>query len=65
MEGVERFAEVLEILRQRYGARLVELRPTERSGLYLYGDRWSAPERVESLNRSLRGGSSPGTGTET
>ncbi|UJA20939.1 hypothetical protein HJD18_12440 [Thermoleophilia bacterium SCSIO 60948] len=52
-EGIDRFEKVFEILRERYGERLVEVRPTPASELYLYGDRTSAPDIVERLNRSL------------
>ena len=37
-EGYERFIEVAEILRSRYGAALRDLIPTNASELYLYGD---------------------------
>jgi hypothetical protein len=53
-EGYERFAEVFKLVRERYGARLVEVRPTVASELYLYGDRLSAPKRIKELNESLR-----------
>ena len=55
-EGYERFVEVFEILRQRYGARLREVRPTEVSGTYLYGDRLSSPRIIQDLNAGLRQG---------
>ena len=52
-EGYERFAAVFELLRQRYGSLLAELRPTPASWLYLYGDNLSAPQTIERLNASL------------
>jgi hypothetical protein len=52
-EGYERFAEVFELLRRRYGTRMTELRPTERSELYLYGDSVSAHETIGQLNAAL------------
>jgi len=52
-EGYERFAKVFEILRERYGSRLAEVRPTPASTVYLYGDKLSAPETIERLNASL------------
>jgi hypothetical protein len=55
-EGYERFAEVFEILRRRYGGRLAELRPTPASEMYLYGDRPSTPALVKRLNASLDAG---------
>ncbi len=44
-EGSDRFVAVHEILRQRYGDRLVALVPTERSQLYLGGDHYSQAYR--------------------
>ncbi len=52
-EGYQRFEAVFEILRERYGERLVEVRPTPESEVYLYGDKLSAPDRIDSLNASL------------
>lgn len=37
-EAVERFNEVVKVLRQKYGDRLKALIPTDASKLYLYGD---------------------------
>lgn len=54
-EGYRRFAAVFEILRQRYGSRLVEVRPTAASETYLYGDKLSAPRTIQDLNERLRG----------
>ena len=56
-EGYQRFAAVFEILRERYGERLAEVRPTPASEMYLYGDKLSAPETIGRLNASLNGGS--------
>jgi tetratricopeptide (TPR) repeat protein len=53
-EGYERFAEVFALLRERYGSRLAEVRPTPASEVYLYGDELSAPQTIECLNASLR-----------
>ena len=55
-EGVDRFAEVFEILHARYGSRLGELRPTRASLQYLYGDDLRAPRKIEDLNASLHPG---------
>jgi hypothetical protein len=38
-EGQDRFDEVKQILKEAYGERFAELRPTQASLLYLYGDR--------------------------
>ena len=53
-EGYERFAQVFELLHERYGSRLAEVRPTAASKLYLYGDKLSAPGTIEALNASLK-----------
>jgi hypothetical protein len=53
-ESYARFQEVFEILRQRYGSRLAEVRPTPGSKMWLYGDRLSAPDVIDRLNASLR-----------
>jgi hypothetical protein len=53
-EGYPRFAEVFEILRQRYGARLTEVRPTQPSRSWLFGDKLSSPHIIKDLNASLR-----------
>lgn len=53
-EGYERFAEVFTIGAARYGERLAELRPTEASEMYLYGDKLSAPDTVAALNAGLK-----------
>ena len=53
-ESYARFQEVFEILRQRYGSRLAEVRPTGVSKMWLYGDRLSAPDVIDRLNASLR-----------
>ncbi len=43
-EEYERFAEVAEILKAKYGHRLRDLVPTPRSEDWLYGDKYSAPD---------------------
>lgn len=53
-ESYERFREVFEILRRRYGDRLQEVRPSPASETWLHGDRLSSPGDVDALNRSLR-----------
>jgi hypothetical protein len=53
-EGYERFAEIVLILREKYGARLVDVVPTEASKLYLYGDKLSAPDYVRTALKSLK-----------
>lgn len=53
-QAFERFAEVAEILTARYGHRLRDLIPTSRSEDWLFGDKLSAPEYVESVRERLR-----------
>ena len=54
-EGYERFEEVVDILRQRYGERLYDVVPTRASQLYLLGDSFSASGRIDAIRGSLRG----------
>lgn len=53
-EGAERFRAVARILQAKYGAQLVELRPTPDSTMYLYGDSFAASGIVGSVNEALR-----------
>ena len=46
-EGYERFIEVAQVLRSRYGPALHDLVPTDRSSTYLYGDCLSSPHTVD------------------
>ena len=57
-EGHERFARVGAICRERYGARLVDLVPTDASECFLYGDDLSSPRKVEAVRRQLNGDAS-------
>jgi ankyrin repeat protein len=52
-EVYERFEQIVEILRHRYGSRLADLVPTERSLYALYGDSTPASFHVASARRSL------------
>lgn len=52
-EGYERFAEVARILKSKYGSQLTDVIPTERSHLYLYGDKLSAPDFVRDTRHIL------------
>ena len=58
-EGYERFREIVVILKQKYGARLVDVVPTSASELYLYGDRWSALAHVRATLQLVMEGRSP------
>ena len=53
-EGYERFGEVVDILKEKYGDRLVDLEPTKRSGLYLYGDCFGSMSAVEGMRNRIR-----------
>jgi len=53
-EVYDRFEEITEIFRHKYGQRLVEIVPTERSRYALYGDSTRASFHVESARRSLQ-----------
>lgn len=53
-ESYKRFEAIFQILRNRYGERFIELRPTAGSEYWLYGDAISAPKRIDELNQSIR-----------
>jgi hypothetical protein len=52
-EGYDRYIEIAEILRRRYGDALLDLVPTDPSKLYLYGDRISSPGIVAEARRRV------------
>jgi DNA-directed RNA polymerase subunit RPC12/RpoP len=52
-ENYERFAEMVALLKQKYGNRLQDLVPTRKSQLYLYGDSLSASDRVTKARASM------------
>jgi hypothetical protein len=54
-EGADRYAEVVDILKAKYGYRLYDVEPTTRSELYLYGDRSSSIDQVKRIRAGLRG----------
>lgn len=53
-EGYQRFLQVLDMLRERYGDRLKDLIPTKASEMYLYGDSLSANFTIEHAREALR-----------
>lgn len=53
-EGYERFQEVVSILKQKYGDRLIDVVPTTDSELYLYGDNLRATEIVSQARNAIR-----------
>jgi hypothetical protein len=54
-EGYERFIEVSEIVRSRYGAAVLDLIPTQRSEIYLYGDQTSSPAIIAAARQGIFG----------
>ena len=52
-EGYERFIQVAEILRTRYGAALRDLIPTSTSELYLYGDYFGSQAIVAEARKRI------------
>ena len=55
-EGYMRFREVVDILRQKYGLRVADVVPTTASELYLYGDKLSGPDFVQTTRGALKEG---------
>jgi hypothetical protein len=53
-EAYERFREVAEILKAKYGRRLFDLVPTPESEGWLFGDKLSASDYVDSVREGLR-----------
>jgi hypothetical protein len=53
-EHYDFFVDALKILKAKYGRALVDVIPTERAHLYLWGDRLSAPEICDAARRKLR-----------
>ena len=53
-EGFDRFVEVLRILKNKYGARLVDLEPSGASELYLYGDSSVGFDLVREAREELK-----------
>jgi hypothetical protein len=50
-EGWRRYLEVADILKCKYGNRLLDLRPSDQSWLYLLGDSLVAGERIAQYRR--------------
>jgi hypothetical protein len=51
----ERYIEIAQIVRQKYGERVLDLEPTERSKLSLYGDRLASIGIVANARRRIFG----------
>lgn len=54
-EGFERYERIGRLLKEKYGSRVKDLAPTERSMLFLYGDYAPALEYVRKVRRELFG----------
>jgi hypothetical protein len=52
-EGYSRYIEVGKLLTEKYGNRIKDFIPTEKSKLYLYGDKLSAPKTIANFRNSL------------
>ena len=53
-EGYDRFSEVVDILKEKYSERLVDVEPTKASWLYLYGDYFGAAGAVEGVRKRIQ-----------
>lgn len=54
-EGFDRFEQVALILKEKYGTRLKDLVPTDRSKLFLYGDYEPSLAYVKKIRKELFG----------
>lgn len=54
-EGFERFERIALILKEKYGARVTDLAPTDRSLLFLYGDYYPSMFHVAKVRKELFG----------
>lgn len=52
-EGYERFEEVATILKEKYQDQLLDLVPTRKSEMFLYGDRIGSPARIDKFRIML------------
>ncbi len=52
-EGYERFSEIVEILKEKYGESLVDVVPTKASDLYLYGDSLGSIRAVKGIRSRI------------
>ena len=55
-EGYARFGQLAKVLQQKYGPRLKDLVPTQRSRLYLWGDDISGIAATEQIRAAIRNG---------
>lgn len=54
-EGFDRFERIALILKEKYGSRVKDLEPTDRSMLFLYGDFASSIDYVKKVRKELFG----------
>jgi hypothetical protein len=52
-EGYERFREIVEILKVKFGHRLLDVVPTDASTRYLYGDKLYAHKIIQDIRKSF------------
>jgi hypothetical protein len=52
-EDACRFERIAELLKERYGSAVADMKPTRESLLCLYGDSWAAPGRVAKARIGL------------
>jgi hypothetical protein len=56
-EAFDRFERIALILKEKYGVRIKDLSPTNRSMLFLYGDYYPSMEYVTRLRKDIFGAS--------
>jgi hypothetical protein len=54
-EGFDRYERIALILKEKYGSRVRDLQPTDRSMLFLYGDLASSLDFVKKVRKELFG----------
>ena len=52
-EGYSRFEEVVDILKEKYAERLIDVEPTKASHLYLYGDSFGSIGAVKGVRSRI------------
>ncbi|MBK0403067.1 hypothetical protein I5M27_08715 [Adhaeribacter sp. BT258] len=53
-EGYERFMEIGNLMKEKYGVRMVDLIPDQTAELFLYGDKLKAPAIIAAYRISLK-----------
>jgi len=52
-EGSPEFARITQIIKQRYGDQITDLRPTQAADFYMLGDDFGAQRTIDAARRSL------------